>query len=98
MTKTASTNPDSSPRRKNLCLRILKAPSLILFLVLLVGSIVVGRNSSPTWTVEKVTLEVWPDDLAMVRYDEAQLHPLRIKEINDEGGRPAVLEGGVPRP
>ncbi|MCH9023143.1 MAG: hypothetical protein IID32_10325, partial [Planctomycetes bacterium] len=51
-----------------------------------------GRIVSPTWTVEKVTLDVRPGGQEMVPYDQAQLHPDRIEQINNEGGRPAVDE------
>ena len=42
--------------------RILTSPAMWLFLVAIVGSFFIGRNIKPTWTVEKVSLDIKTDE------------------------------------
>ena len=82
------------------------APGIIFFSALLV-SWAVGQYVPATWTIEKVTLDVQLDEEGQpfylykskpkiipdaVPYEKALLKPELIRELNQKGEAPSVLE------
>ena len=87
--------------------RRLTAPALVFFLIALVAGLLVGIYVSPTWTVEKITLDASRDDDGRMTYiykskptvipdampmAEAELNEEHIEQLNAEGGSPELLE------
>jgi Na+/H+ antiporter NhaC len=80
---------------------------LIFFLVAIVCALVVGHYGSPTWTVEKINLDVAEDELGrlyivrkgspvylsdVVPYDQSAIRPEQITQCNAEGRTPEVTQ------
>ncbi|MHC4441254.1 MAG: Na+/H+ antiporter NhaC family protein [Planctomycetota bacterium] len=86
---------------------IVKRPALWLFVIALATACYIGQKVPATWTVEKIAM-VRDDDGRLyyyqeesdepqyvdsfVDYHQAQLHPERIKQLNQEGRSPEVTE------
>jgi len=82
-------------------------PSLIFFLVALAAGLLVGAYASPTWTVERINLDVCEDDDGRLFYkfeddrvyvdrvvpiEESPLSEEHVRELNARGDRPEVTE------
>jgi len=82
-------------------------PSLIFFLLALLAGILVGLSVAPTWTVEKVNLDVSEEEDGRLWYlsrekrvdipravpiEESQLNEERIRHFNAAGTSPEVTE------
>jgi Na+/H+ antiporter NhaC len=82
-------------------------PSLIFFLLALLAGILVGLYVAPTWTVEKVNLDVSEDEEGRLWYqsgkgrveiphavpiEESDLNEDRIRQFNATGTSPEVTE------
>lgn len=87
--------------------RIVRTPATWLFLVALALAWYVGAKVKPTWTVERVTLDVHTNEEGRlfyifreaprfidkpVFYAESELSAANIARINAEGGAPTVKE------
>ena len=82
-------------------------PALIFFLVAIACALLVGRYSSPTWTVEEISLDVAENEQGqlhvvrrgspvylddVVHYDESLLRPEMIAQYNTQGTTPEVMQ------
>ncbi|MBN1912186.1 MAG: hypothetical protein JW818_20870, partial [Pirellulales bacterium] len=87
--------------------RRLRSPGLIFFVITAIAGLWIGIQVPPTWTVEKVGLDVSRDAQGQLVYTyqgkpkpienvvpmaEAQLRPERIERLNADGQRPTVTE------
>lgn len=86
-----------------------RSPALWLLLAALSISYFVGRSVSPTWTLEKIQLDVHHDNDQLYyvwrgkqtvlpeafSYAESPLHEDRIDELNRLGGEPVMVEALV---
>lgn len=102
-----SAHPKTAASLSSTVLRRCLTPSFFFFAVALVASLLVGTYWPPTWTVEKINLDVSRDadgrlfftyrgkprfiDQA-VPIEQARLGPRRIEELNLAGGSPTVTE------
>ncbi|MFH1920475.1 MAG: sodium:proton antiporter, partial [Planctomycetota bacterium] len=104
---TESGDPGTTPSPLPAALRRCLRPSLVFFLVALAAGLVVGEYVAPTWTVEKINLDVAEDDDGKLFYtfkdDRAyiddlvpigasELSEVRIAGLNAEGGSPKLTE------
>ncbi|HYW78103.1 MAG TPA: hypothetical protein VE890_00945, partial [Thermoguttaceae bacterium] len=89
-------------------LRLLRrcgSPSLIFFLLMVAGGLYAGIYVSPTWLVERISLDVSKDDQGRLSYvfedkhksidvcvpmADAQLNTERIEQLNAKGQSPEV--------
>ncbi|HUT88945.1 MAG TPA: Na+/H+ antiporter NhaC family protein [Thermoguttaceae bacterium] len=82
-------------------------PALIFFLLALLAGVLVGLYVPPTWTVEKISLDVAEDEEGRLFYvvegdrvyvdhavpiDESELNRERIGKLNSAGGSPGVTK------
>jgi len=86
--------------------KFLKKPGFWFFILTMLLSIGIGQQVSPTWTADRITLEVQIDEAGphymlrgkrremtnLVPYASSDLHPERLAEINATGQAPAELE------
>lgn len=101
MTDSSSTLPSCENEKKTRKGSLLKSPGLWLFAAALLGAIYIGQYVQPTWMVEQVTRDIKIDQAGEyfyiqrekpkyidtpIAYDQAQLHPNRIDELNSSGG------------
>ena len=49
-------------------LNLIKKPGAIIFIVALILALYIGQNVNPTWTVEKITLDVQKNDQGQLYY------------------------------
>ncbi len=88
-------------------LRRVTDPSLIFFIVVLAASIAIGKYVAPTWSVERINLDVHRDDHGRLFYvyrgkptyvddfvpiEKAWLNEKHIAEINAAGTAPKVTQ------
>lgn len=93
--------------------QLLKKPGLWFFILTMVLSIWVGQTISPTWTADRVTLDVKVNDSGgkyytfrgketplpeVIPYAQSDLHPDKLKELNAQGESPKVTEAFVVAP
>lgn len=86
-------------------LRVIKSPALWVFIVCLGVAYYVGKNTPPTWTVNKITLDVHINDQGepyyiyrgkdkllenVVPLENSQLNPATVARLNQEKKSPAV--------
>ena len=99
-----SNSPSTGSNRPLALLRRYANPALVFFLVAITCALLVGRYGSPTWTVEKINLDVTKDDTGrlfvvredkpvylkdVVPYDQSAITPKQIERCNAEGNAPA---------
>lgn len=103
-----SDSPTSSNGKRRLAkLPRFANPALVFFLLALTCAFVVGRFSSPTWTVEEISLDASKDEqgrLSVMRkgkpvylddvvpYDQSAIRLDRIAECNAQGTKPDVTQ------
>ncbi len=102
MSESAGRRRTTSPRRH--VLRRYLEPSLIFFLLAVLAGVLVGIYGSPTWTVEKIGLdvtggEVRPDEPATPAYisEKAIVDGKHLVVSRDAGGRLLYVSGKGPR-
>lgn len=104
---TGTLRVETKPPAKGIS-RFIKAPAFWFFVLAMLLSIWVGKNVSPTWTVEKITLDVKSDQKGLfytykgkpeylaqdsiVAFNEARLNPEKVRTLNQEGKSPDINE------
>lgn len=86
---------------------MLKKPGFWFFLITIILSIYVGQTVSPTWTTDRVTIQVTTNDQGqkfhlyrgeknllpeMQAYQNSELYPEHLKQLNAAGKSPTVQD------
>ncbi|MEE8451402.1 MAG: Na+/H+ antiporter NhaC family protein [Thermoguttaceae bacterium] len=105
MSESANTTANGS--RGSRLLRRCGSPSLIFFLLMIAGGLYAGIYVPPTWSIERIALDVAKDDEGRLSYkfkgepkpidvcvpmEDAQLGATRIERLNAEGRSPDVKQ------
>lgn len=89
-------------------MRVLRTPATWLFLAAVIGAFLIGKYVPPTWSVERITLDVKTDEPSgqlyytyqgrpvylkeVVPLEEAELSPYRMERLNRAGQAPKKTE------
>jgi len=104
---TTNQNVNGPEKKKSPVKRIFLSLKLWLFLIAIFGSLYMGQNVAPTWTVEKISLDIQKDDQGKffytykgkpkyfdkaVAFTDSRLHPDRIDEMNSQNVSPEIID------